>query len=39
LEEAKEADAVDGARLTIEFGAEFPIGITNNTKPITIIDS
>ena len=27
-EETKEGDTVGGARLTIEIGAEFPIGIT-----------
>jgi hypothetical protein len=28
--ETKEGDAVGGARLTIEIGAEFPIGITGS---------
>ena len=28
LEETKEGDTVGGARLTLEIGADFPIGIT-----------
>jgi hypothetical protein len=35
-EETKEGDTVGGARLTIEIGAEFPIGIT---RPVPLTAS